>query len=60
MFEVFTIGPLRVTLEAESGSLVAVRDALTGCAASLLYSKGMITHAVAEAQRAWASLAELA
>lgn len=60
MFQVIKSGPLAVTLDTLTGEVIAVRDALTGCAASLMYSKGQIAWAVAFAQRAWASTAELA
>lgn len=56
----YLFGPLRVLVSDETGEVVAVLDALTGCAASLLYSQGAILHAATQARMAHASLAELA
>jgi len=58
MFEHYTIGPLRVIIDAASGEVVGVQDALTGCAASLLYSQRSIAGAVAQARNAFQSLYE--
>ena len=56
----YLFGPLRVLVSDETDEVVAVQDALTGCAASLLYNRAAITHATAQARMAHASLAELA
>ena len=56
----YLFGPLRVLVSDETGEVVAVQDALTGCAASLLYSRTTILHAATHARMAHASLAELA
>lgn len=56
----YTFSPLRVLVSDETGEVVAVLDSLTGCAASLMYSKQSISHAASQARMAHASLAELA
>jgi len=53
-----TIGPLAVLIDSATGSVVAVQDALTGCAASLLYTRSAIQRASAEARLVWESTAD--
>lgn len=60
MFDVYTFGPLRVLVDSATGAIVAVQDTLTGCAASLLYSRRSIAEAMVRAHQAWQSTAELA
>jgi hypothetical protein len=60
ILQVLTFGPLRVFVDTETGRVVSVQDALTGCAASLLYSQGAIATASRLAHQAWASTFEFA
>lgn len=55
MFQTFTIGPLRVILDEQSGEVVSVQDAISGCAAAFMFSRAAIAYAVAQAKLAWAS-----
>lgn len=51
----YRFGPLLVLVDDATGTVQAVQDALTGCAASLLYSQRDIAYVAARAKRAWAS-----
>jgi hypothetical protein len=55
----YQFGPLRVLIDDTSGTVLAVQDALTGCAASLLYSQRDIAQAVKQAELAWASTSDM-
>ena len=59
MFSTYTFGPLRVILDSDTGAIVSIQDALTGCAASLMYSRAAILHAATQARLAWESTADV-
>jgi len=59
ILDTYTLGPLRVLIDAQSGEIKAVQDARTGCAASLMYSRGAIATAQTQAHNAWASTADV-
>ena len=59
MFSTFTFGPLRVILDSETGEIVSVQDAISGCAAAFLYSRATIAHAVRQARLAWESTSDV-
>lgn len=58
MFENFTIGPIRVILDADTGAIVAVQDAESGAAAAFMFSREAIRHAVTQAKIRWESTAD--
>lgn len=58
LFDVYRVERLRVLIDQATGEVAAVQDALTGCAASLLYSRTEIQRAAALASLAWASTAD--
>ncbi len=59
VFDQIEVGRLRVLIDQASGEVASVQDALTGCAASLMYSRAQIAQATQFAQSAWASTADL-
>jgi hypothetical protein len=58
MFQTYTLNGIRVLL-ADTGRVEAVQDALTGCAAALLYSRAQIAFAVRQACIAFESTCDL-
>lgn len=59
MFNVYTFGPLRVVLDADTGEVLAVQCAKTLCAAAFLFSRAAILDAASKARIAWASTSDV-
>jgi hypothetical protein len=58
LMDVYTVGRLRVLIEQATGEVVSIQDAVSGCAASLMYCKAEIANAQTAAHLAWASTAD--
>jgi hypothetical protein len=59
MFNTYTFGPLRVVLDAETGEIVSVQDAMTGCAAAFMFTRQAIANATRQARLAWESTSDV-
>lgn len=58
MFQTFTFQGIRVVLDEQTGAVVSVQDAVSGCAAAFMFTRSAIAHACTQARLAWESTAD--